>query len=205
MTKANDPNWDIRIIGEGTEAPDQLLANPKNWRIHTTFQQDSVKAVLEKVGWVQKIIVNQRTNFVVDGHLRVMLALRNDQERVPVTYVDLSDAEEDLVLASLDPITGLAVPDQEKLTELMRDVRAAGWEDTPELKALLEGISIRTGLVDSAPFEAVSPKEVDENPRNAPVIKVEVGNIAAHQEVLSRIRELVDEHDDWEAKVVSSS
>ena len=26
--------WRNRIIGTGEEAPDQLLANPANWRIH---------------------------------------------------------------------------------------------------------------------------------------------------------------------------
>jgi len=26
--------WRSRIVGEGEEAPDQLLANPDNWRVH---------------------------------------------------------------------------------------------------------------------------------------------------------------------------
>ncbi len=27
--------WRSRIVGSGEEAPDQLLANPANWRIHS--------------------------------------------------------------------------------------------------------------------------------------------------------------------------
>ena len=34
-----DNVWRNRIVGEGVEAPDQLLANPQNWRTHPKFQQ----------------------------------------------------------------------------------------------------------------------------------------------------------------------
>jgi hypothetical protein len=34
--------WRNRIIGSGQEAPDQLLANPANWRIHPKAQQDAL-------------------------------------------------------------------------------------------------------------------------------------------------------------------
>jgi hypothetical protein len=74
-------------------APDQLLANPKNFRVHPRHQQDALKGVLSEVGWVQDVIVNVRTNTVVDGHLRVMLALRHNEPTIPVKYVDLSQAE----------------------------------------------------------------------------------------------------------------
>src|SRR4030042_356185 len=39
-------NWRNRIIGEGEEPPDQLLANPGNWRIHPQAQQAAL-AVLD--------------------------------------------------------------------------------------------------------------------------------------------------------------
>ena len=56
------------MVGEGAVAPDQLLANPRNWRIHPHEQEKALETVLDKVGWVQRVIVNQRTGFVVDGH-----------------------------------------------------------------------------------------------------------------------------------------
>lgn len=59
--------WRSRIVGHGEEAPDQLLANPRNWRIHPKTQQDALAGVLDEVGWVQDIIVNQLTGYVVDG------------------------------------------------------------------------------------------------------------------------------------------
>lgn len=36
--------WKNRIVGEGLEAPDQLLAHDKNWRIHPKHQQDALEA-----------------------------------------------------------------------------------------------------------------------------------------------------------------
>ncbi len=112
-------NWRSRIIGHGEEAPDQLLANPANWRIHPKAQQDALAGVLGEIGWVQSVIVNKRTGHLVDGHLRVSLALRDDAETIPVVYVDLSPDEEALVLATIDPLAAMAVTDGAELSELL--------------------------------------------------------------------------------------
>ena len=61
-------------MGSGEEAPDQLLANPSNWRVHPKAQQQALAGILGQVGWVQQVLVNRRTGHVVDGHLRVALA-----------------------------------------------------------------------------------------------------------------------------------
>lgn len=108
-----------RIVGEGYEQPDQLLANPMNWRKHPKAQQDALEGMLRTVGWVQRVIVNRRTGHIVDGHLRVEVALRRDEPQVPVLYVDLTADEERVVLAAIDPIGGLAETDQDMLDELL--------------------------------------------------------------------------------------
>ena len=41
--------WRNRITGSGDEAPDQLLANPANWRIHPKAQQDALAGALDQV------------------------------------------------------------------------------------------------------------------------------------------------------------
>ena len=83
--------WRNRIVGYGEEAPDQLLANDRNWRIHPKAQQDALAGVLREVGLVQNVIVNQRTGKVVDGHLRVSLAISENQPKISITYVDLDE------------------------------------------------------------------------------------------------------------------
>jgi len=54
-------NWRNRIVGTGEEAPDQLLANPGNWRIHPRAQQEALSDALEELGWIQQVVVNPRT------------------------------------------------------------------------------------------------------------------------------------------------
>lgn len=127
--------WRSRIVGTGEEAPDQLLANPKNWRIHPQAQQDGLEEVLDRVGWVQNVVVNRRTGFMLDGHLRVTLAMRRNEPKVPVLYVDLTPEEEDVILASLDPLAMLARTDQDKLREII------GGVVDPEMSDLLERIA----------------------------------------------------------------
>lgn len=113
-----------RIVGHGEEAPDQLLANPLNWRIHGGTQQQALTNVLKTVGIVQSVIVNQRTGFLLDGHLRVAIAMREGLEKIPVVYCDLSPEEEATILASFDPISALAGTDQTKFQEILEAATA---------------------------------------------------------------------------------
>ncbi|OGR95220.1 MAG: hypothetical protein A2V88_12860 [Elusimicrobia bacterium RBG_16_66_12] len=144
---ASPDRWRLRIVGEGEEAPDQLLANPFNWRVHPSFQQAALAAVLDEVGWVQRVLVNQQTGHMVDGHLRVALAITRGEASVPVTYLDLDPDEERKVLATFDPIGALAAPDRDKLRELLAEV-TAGSEATD---ALLRQLQEQVGAVVEPP------------------------------------------------------
>lgn len=135
--------WQNRIVGEGVESPTQLLANPSNWRIHPKHQQDALTAVLDKVGWVQRVIVNKRTAHIVDGHLRVSLAISRNEPSVPVVYVDLSEDEERAVLATIDPLSAMAATDGAKLAELLESVQV----DDAALGTLLGRIGATNGVI----------------------------------------------------------
>jgi len=152
--KSDGTAWKNRIVGEGTEQPDQLMANPSNWRVHPRFQQDALAAVLDKVGWVQEVIVNRTTGHLVDGHLRVTLAMRHEEKEIPVKYVELSEDEEALVLATLDPIAGLAIADDAKLREVMDQVQS----DDAAIQALMAKMAEDEGIIPPDEF-----KEYDES------------------------------------------
>lgn len=117
--------WKNRIVGYANVDTDKLKANPRNWRTHSRRQQDTLSSVVQEIGVVQNIIVNQRTGLVVDGHLRLSLAIRDGQATVPVTYVDLSEAEESTIIATFDPIAALAGTDTTQLDTLLRDIETA--------------------------------------------------------------------------------
>jgi DNA modification methylase len=155
LGKVSKAEWQNRIVGEGEEAPEQLLASPANWRIHTHEQENALAAVLDKVGWVTRIIVNRNTGHVVDGHLRVAMAISKGEAKVPVLYVDLSEEEENLILATLDPLSAMAGTDNEKLESLLRDIPNMG----AEIDALLAGIAGDRGLDYGAP--AVDPADAE--------------------------------------------
>lgn len=114
--------WKNRIVGHGEESPDQLLASPFNHRIHPKRQQDALSGSLETLGLIQTVIVNKFTGHIVDGHLRVTMALREGQPLIPVTYVELTAEEEAQALLSLDPIAAMAASDRDKVDELLRMV-----------------------------------------------------------------------------------
>jgi hypothetical protein len=145
---ASKTTWRNRIVRHAEVAPDQLLANSKNWRVHPKHQRDALAGVVDEVGWVQEIIVQDGTDTVVDGHLRVSLALERSEPVIPVTYVDLEDHEVDLVLATLDPLAAMATTDTEKLDELLRDVQTGE-------------AAVQEMLAELAESAGVTPPEVD--------------------------------------------
>lgn len=116
-------DWRNRIVGQGEVDPASLVPNPKNFRRHPARQRRVLSAVIEDVGFIQDVIVNRRTGRMLDGHLRVELAIAQKQPAIPVKYVDLAEHEEALVLATFDPVGALAYLDMEAMGHL-RDVLA---------------------------------------------------------------------------------
>lgn len=162
--------WQNRITRYGEEAPDQLLANPRNFRTHPATQTDALAGVLREVGLVQNVIVNERTGYVIDGHARIALALRDGQPSVPVTYVDLDEAEEALILATLDPLSAMAGTDAAKLDDLLREVSTGEAAVQAMLAELAENAGIGLGLPEAGED---APVEVDE----ASVTRTQPGDV----------------------------
>jgi len=115
-------NWKNRILSHDVVDPNDLVPNEKNWREHPEFQRKSLKGVLDQVGWVQSVIVNKNSGNIVDGHLRVSEAI-NNKEDVPVVYVDLTSDEENLILATIDPLSALAKTNNDALKSLVEDIK----------------------------------------------------------------------------------
>ena len=106
-------------MGYGEESPEQLLANPFNFRVHTALQEKALSGVLREVGIVQNVLVNRTTGHMLDGHLRAAMAISDGQPKVPITYVELTENEEKLVLATFDPISAMAGKDEEIFKSLV--------------------------------------------------------------------------------------
>lgn len=132
--------WDSRIVGHDRVAPDQLLANPLNFRTHPMAQREALKDAITEIGFIRSVTVNKRTGNIVDGHERVWQALTSEQPWIDVEYIDLSEKEEKKALASMDPISEMATIDNGKLDELLRDIET-GSEALSELFSdMYEGV-----------------------------------------------------------------
>lgn len=137
----------------------EFLANPLNWRIHPQFQQEALSGALNEIGWIDEVTVNRRTGRVVDGHLRVTLALRQgEQTPVPYREIDLSEEEEALALATKDPIAALAVTDAQQYAALIDGVSSG----EAALQQLVDQVAGIEAIPDFAPVSIEEQGRLDE-------------------------------------------
>jgi hypothetical protein len=147
--------WRNRIVGYGEADPKTLTANPTNWRVHGNFQKSSMGGILSEVGLVQNIIVNRVTGRILDGHMRVELAIEEGQPKVPITYVELTEAEEAKMLASLDSITMFADQDGKMFDETLA---LAGSGSDPALAMFLEAMRNESGMTSATAGEGAKDR-----------------------------------------------
>lgn len=103
-----------------------LRPNPKNWRSHPTGQADAMRGILAEVGFADAAIAREMPDgslMLLDGHLRAETA---GDAMVPVLVLDVTEEEADKILATLDPLAGMAERDNEKLASLLSELKDSG-------------------------------------------------------------------------------
>jgi hypothetical protein len=75
---------------------------------------------------IQRVIVNKQTGNLIDGEMRVELAIEKKQSTIPVVYVNLSREEELIALAYYDSVGDMAEIDLDALTTLTKEFDAIG-------------------------------------------------------------------------------
>lgn len=135
-----------RIIDSGVIDPRELVANPRNWRTHPPEQRAALEAELDRVGWVQGVMVNRTTGHLVDGHLRADVAAARGWSEIPVTWVELTEEEEEQrVLVALDPLSSMAGADATILASLMDGLALENEALERHLVSFLAGPKAPTG------------------------------------------------------------
>jgi hypothetical protein len=135
----------------------ELMKNQKNWRRHPERQRRAMRAVLKEIGYADALLAREAEDgqlILIDGHLRVDTT---PDDVVPVLVLDVTEAEGDKILATLDPLAGMAEIDDESLSKLMITLQP----DTTQFGELLAELSPRgmVGLIDedAVPEPPVGP------------------------------------------------
>src|SRR6266851_5010485 len=101
----------------------ELVPHPGNWRRHGPEQQAALKGLLNEIGYADALIAREMPDgklMLIDGHLR-----RDTSKRatVPVLVLDVTEAEADKILLTLDPLAAMAQADGERVQALLETVR----------------------------------------------------------------------------------
>ena len=114
----------------------ELKPNPKNWRAHPRAQQEVIKGLLAEVGYADALIARELDDgslMLIDGHLR---AETTPDTKVPVLVLDVTEEEADKILATLDPVTGLAKTNDAALTSLLEQIET----ESEAMQRMLDGL-----------------------------------------------------------------
>jgi len=99
-----------------------LLPNPKNWRKHPKAQADALRGLLAEVGYADALLARELPDGrlqLIDGHLR---AETTPDSEVPVLILDVTEAEADKILLTLNPLGAMAEADSEAVKALLATV-----------------------------------------------------------------------------------
>ncbi len=114
-----------RIVGLRRVRAGDLAPNPANWRRHPDRQRRALRALLREVGYADALLARETGDgslVLFDGHLRQSL---DPDQIVPVLVTNLSEAEAEKLLVTLDPLAGLAEPDPAALEVLLGRVQTS--------------------------------------------------------------------------------
>lgn len=127
----------------------ELIPNPDNWRTHPKKQKKALEGLLEEVGYADALLARELEDgqlMLIDGHLR---RETTPNEIVPVLVLDVDADEAKKMLATLDPLAGLAGHDKEILKDLMDEVHT----DSEGIADLLEGLAKDCGILEQEEAE----------------------------------------------------
>lgn len=123
-------------------SPKDLIAHDLNWGVHSDKQAAALSSSIGEFGWLKPVIVNGRTGRIIDGHARVAYAKNAGVTQVPCRVVDVDEAVEARMLATIDRVGELRGRDDTALWTLLKTCLAddalppAGFDEA-DIAALL--------------------------------------------------------------------
>ena len=170
-------DWRNLITESEQVNPLELTPHPRNFYTHPMQQRKVVNAAIAEIGYVDEIVVNRRTNRIVNGHLRVELAIGNGEATVPVAWIDCDEETETRILLFFDRIGELAKVEGERVKKLVAAV-------APETEALQDMLDEWCATFETFSRAKPAPVAVVSGPPPAPAVVAAVvtaapGSVAA--------------------------
>lgn len=131
-----------------------LRPNPKNWRRHPKSQANALRGLLSEIGYADALLARETPDglMLIDGHLR---AETTPDSVVPVLVLDLTEAEADKLLLTLDPLAAMAEGDADALRTLLEQVET----DSDAVRRMLDGLAKEYGAQSGPkPLDDPGPK-----------------------------------------------
>ena len=134
-----------RIVDFRRVPAGDLAVNSRNFRTHPEAQREALRGLLKEVGIADALLAyhSERDGgrlTLIDGELR---KTDNPDALWPVLITDLNDAEADLMLSTLDPLSAMAGTDAGKLDALLHDVTT----DDAAVQEMLSKLAEESGII----------------------------------------------------------
>ena len=143
-----------------------LTPNPRNWRKHPPAQQRAMAAALDEIGFADAVLAREVDGGLelIDGHLRTETV---PDAELPVLVLDVTEAEADKLLATLDPLAAMATTDAAKLGDLISHLTVS----SKDLQQVVDQTAAGAGI-EAAPAEVaeVDRPDLDTVPDDVPAI-----------------------------------
>jgi DNA modification methylase len=168
----------------------ELLPNPKNWRAHPQGQQDALRGLLAELGYCDAAIARRLDDGrlqLIDGHLRCETTPDMD---VPVLILDVTEAEADKLLVTLDPLASLAEANAEALAALLATVDS----ESSAVKTLLAELAAGelTPFAEQERAGLTDPDDMPEPPDEATTKPGDLWHLGQHRLLCGNSAELGD-------------
>ena len=163
-----------RIVGHREMRAGDLVPDERNWRTHSDHQRTALTTAMTRIGDVDVVRVrpdpdNEGKFILIDGHLRADL----DPDRmVRAIILDLNEEEALEMLATYDPIAGMADTDATSLSSLLGQI--AQHDASEGFATLIEDVVDLTGVGEVVmPASGTDAEHVPDDGHRASAVKSE--------------------------------
>lgn len=122
--------------------PEELRPHPDNWRLHGQDQRSALRYVLGRIGIAGVSVAYDDPEWgltLIDGHMRQSEV----SQEIPTVILDVTRAEAQMLLLSMDSISAMADREDAKILKLVQDTYDPGGDYLETVRAMIGSITAK--------------------------------------------------------------